>query len=224
MNYPMVRRLIYKDWYFNRWAIAAYVAAGLLALVPIALGGQAGFFAGSVLLITVLISIGIHLTMVSVVNERRDQTLAFVMTLPISVADYTTAKLAANLAIFGAAWTTLLVWTVAVIAGRGNLPDGLIPFAVAVLAQLFAGYCLVLGTALVSESLGWTIGAIVVTNLLVQGVMYWLSNLPAVARDLTGDAIAWRPQIVGLLWAELAAILLVLALTFYLQTRKTDFL
>jgi ABC-2 type transport system permease protein len=224
MNYAMVRRLIYKDWYFNRWAIAAYVTAGLLALVPIAIGGNAGFFAGSVLLITVLITIGIHLTMVTVVNERQYQTLVFVMTLPISIHEYTTAKIVANVAIFGAAWTTLLVWTVAVIAGRGNLPDGLIPFAVAILAQIFAGYCLVLCTALVSESLGWTIGAMVLTNLLTQGVMYWISNVPAVATDLKGDAIVWRPQIVGLLWAELAAILLMLALTFYLQTRKTDFL
>lgn len=224
MNHAMVKRLIRKDWYFNRLMIAAYVGAGLLSLLPIAVGGSAGFYAGSVLLITVLISVGIHLTMVTVEHERTEHTLAFVMTLPISAKEYTTAKILANVTIFFAAWTTLVVGTIAVIAGRGALPDGLIPYAVAILVQIFAGYCLLLGTAIVSESMGWTVGAIVFGNLALQGVMFALGKAPAVAQGVTVDAIVWSQPIVGVLWAEVAAILLMLALTFYLQSRKTDFL
>lgn len=223
MNRNLVLKLIAKDWYFNRWPITGYVLAGLAALVPLAIGGDGGFYFGGTLLITVLISIGIHLTMITVVHERSDHTLAFIMTLPISPIEYTTAKIVANVAIFGLAWGTLLVATVAVIAGRGALPDGLIPFAIVILAQLFSGYCLILGVALVSESLGWTIGAIVVSNLLVQGVMYWVSNAPGVQEGLVRDAIVWRQPISGLLWAEFAAIALILGATYFLQSRKTDF-
>ena len=224
MSYAMVKRLIHKDWYFNRWVIAAYVAAGLLSLLTIGIGGETGFFAGSILLITVLISIGIHLVMISVVHERTEQTLAFVMTLPISVREYTTAKILANVTIFGTAWMTLFIGTIALIASRGTLPDGLIPFAVVTLVEIFASYCLILAVALVSESQSWTIGAMVLGNLLLQGVMYGVSNAPNIGKEMTADSIIWRQPITGLLGAELAAILLILALTFYFQSRKTDFL
>jgi hypothetical protein len=220
----MVRRLIAKDWSFNRWPILAYVSAGAAALAAIGLGGDGGFYAGSIGLITVLISIGIHLTMITVVNERKEQTLAFVMSLPVDVSTYTAAKLIVNVAIFGAAWLVLAVGSVAVIAGRAALPDGLIPFALTVLLEIFAGYVVMLGTALVSESMNWTIGAMVLGNLTVQAVMYWLSNRPAVQQDLHQNVIVWRPEILGVLGAEVAVIVVCLALTFYLQARKTDFL
>jgi ABC-2 type transport system permease protein len=224
MSTTMVKRLIHKDWYFNRWAIAAYTAVGLLSLAIIGAGGEPGFFAGSILLITVLISIGIHLVMITVIHERSEQTLAFVMTLPISAREYTTAKILANVTIFGTAWTILFVGTIALIAGRGTLPDGLIPFAVVILVEILASYCLILAVALVSESQGWTIGAMVLGNLLLQGVMYGVSNAPLIGKEMTGDTIIWRQPITGLLGVELAAILLMLVLTFYLQSRKTDFL
>lgn len=224
MNPTLVKRLILKDWYFNRWALAGYVAAGLLALLPIATGGKGGFYAGSVLLITVVISLGIHVTMISVVHERTEHTLPFVMSLPISFREYTTAKILANVMIFAAAWATLVVATVAVIASRAALPDGLIPFAIVILGVLFAGYVLTLSVAIVSESLGWTVGAIVAANFLLQIVMYRASNFPGSQADLASDAIVWRVPSLTLLGAEAGVIVLLLALTFYLQSRKTDFL
>lgn len=224
MSYAMVERLIYKDWYFNRWGITTYVAAGLLALIPIAVGGKGAFYLGSIVLITALISVGIHLAMVTVIHERSEHTLPFVMTLPISAIEYTTAKIVANVMIFLAAWVVLVVGTLGVIAGRAAIPDGLIPFALVVLFQLLVGYVLLLAMALVSESQGWAICGIILGNFLLQGVMFWISNVPAIAQDMKSDSIAWRQPIPALLGGELAVIVLLLVLTFYLQSRKTDFL
>lgn len=224
MSHTMVQRLIYKDWYFNRWAIAAMVGAGLVSLVPIAVGGTGAFYAGSILLISALISVGIQVVFTTVLYERDHQTLAFVMSLPVSAREYTTAKLAANLAIFVGAWVMLVVGAVAVIAGRPAIPDGLIPFTVVVLFQIFVGYVLLLAVALARESQAWAIGAIVAGNFLLQGVMYWISHVPAVEATLKTDTIAWHHPIPAFLGAELAAIVLVVALTYYLQSRKTDFL
>ena len=78
--------------------------------------------------------------------------------------------------------------------------------------------------ALVTESQGWTIGAMVLGNLLLQGVMYGVSHAPGAAQSFAANAIVWRQPIAGLLGVELAAVLLMLGLTFYLQSRKTDFL
>ena len=189
MNYAMVRRLIGKDWYFNRAAIAAYVAVGIASLFMLALGGKTAFFAGSVLLITALIAIGIHLVMTTVVYERTNQTLAFVMTLPIDAREYTTAKVIANLTIFGLAWTTLFVGTVAVIAGRGAIPDGLIPYSATILGDL-RGHCLIPAVAIVSESTNWTIGAIVLGNLMVQAAAYSVGSVPRSRRRRTIGRLA----------------------------------
>jgi ABC-type transport system involved in multi-copper enzyme maturation permease subunit len=223
MNISMVKRLILKDWYFQRWTIVAYLAAGALALFLLGTGGEGSFFAGCILLITVLIGLGIHVAMVTIVQERTDQTLPFVMSLPISPREYTTAKILANLLIFLVPWLALSLGTFAVIAGRAGVPDGLIPFATLLLVEIFAGYCLLLAVALVSESQGWAIGAIIFGNLFFQGFMYYASHNPAIAATMKGDGIRWSQPAVTLLLAEFAVIVLLLGLTFFFQARKTDF-
>src|SRR5690349_21672289 len=100
MNAFMIRRLVAKDWAFLRWPLTCYLVCGLLSLTAIALGGTAAFNVGSILLLTTIISLGIHLTMLTVVNERSEHTLTFVMSLPVDVRDYTAAKILANMAIY----------------------------------------------------------------------------------------------------------------------------
>ena len=224
MNTFMVKRLILKDWYFYRWPIAGYLAAGALALFLVGNGGEGAFYAGSILILTVLISVGIHLAMATVIQERTDQTLPFVMSLPISAREYTTAKILANLLIFLIPWVALVLGSFAVIAGRPAVPDGLIPVTAIILTEIFMSSVLILAVALVTESQGWTICAIVFGNLLLQAVMYYVSHIPSVAAAMKGPRIVWDQPVVTLLLAELAVILLLLGLTFWLQSRKTDFI
>ncbi len=220
----MIKRLILKDWYFLRGLIAAYLAAGALALVLIAAGNEAPVYIGTILLLTVLIGLGIHLAMATVVQERTDQTLPFVMSLPISPRDYTTAKVLANVILFLIPWLTLTLGSMAVIAGRKSLQDGLIPFVAVIMGEIFVSYSLILATALVTESQAWTIGVMATLNLAFQGFLYFVSHLPSLAAVMKGDAVVWPPAALALLAAELAVILLALGLTFFFQARKTDFL
>jgi ABC-2 type transport system permease protein len=223
MNYSMVQRLILKDWYFNRWGIAGYLVAGALALAMVGFGNEVAFSAGSILLITVLITVGIHLTMATVINERSEHTLPFVMSLPISAMEYTTAKILANLLIFLIPWTTMLVAAVAVIASRATVPDGLIPFVVIILTEILVSSCLLMAVALVTESQGWTIGAIVFGNLFFQAFLYYVAHIPSIAQAISADSLAWNGAEIALLLGEVAAIIGLIGLTFWLQARKTDF-
>lgn len=224
IDFGMIKRLVLKDWYFQRWAIAGYLAVGALALALVAHAGEGTFFAGSILLITVLITVGIHLAMATVVEERKNQTLAFVMSLPVSPTEYTTAKILANLLIFLVPWLALLAGSLAVIAGSAVLPDGLIPFTALILVEIFASSVLILSVAVVSESQNWTIGAIVFGNLFFQGFLYFVSHLDSIAQTMKGSRIVWSPAAATLLAGEIAAIILMVALTYWLQSRKTDFL
>ncbi len=217
-------RLVCKDWSLNRLPLTAYLLGGLAALGVLAVNRETAFYAGSVLLISVVIATGVHLVMMTVVLERQEQTLPFVLSLPVSPKDFTLAKVLANLGAFLLPWSLLLLASLVLISGRAHLPNGLIPFAVVILVELLVAYCVMLAVALVSESQGWTIFAIVICNLFFNFFLYWSSKLPAFTETFEGPIARWNPTVYGFLAAEVAAIALVLGLTFYLQGRKRDFL
>jgi ABC-type transport system involved in multi-copper enzyme maturation permease subunit len=224
MSTFMIQRLIRKDWHLMRGTILLYLAAGAVALGLIAWGSEPTFVAGLILIITVLIALGIHVTMATVVVERTEQTLPFVMTLPVSFQEYTVAKVLANLAIFLIPWTAITAGILAMLAVRTGYPAGAIQFYFLVAMELFASYCLVLAVALISESQGATIGATVFGNLFLQAFLYKVSRIPAIAATLKGDRAVWSPPATHVLLGEIAVIVVLLGLTFWLQSRKTDFL
>jgi ABC-2 type transport system permease protein len=224
MNYTMVNRLILKDWFFLRGAIFAYFVTGLLAIGLTAMGTDASSYAGSILLITVMIAIGFHLVMVTVVQERSEHTLPFIMSLPISPMEYTTAKIAANLLIFLIPWVTLTTGAMLLLGSEGARSGALIPFTLIILTELLVAYTLVLTVAIVTESQGWTIGVLVVTNLFFQGFLYWVSHMPAVATGMKGHGAVWDQTAVTLLAAEVGIAIFLIFMAFVLQARKKEFL
>jgi ABC-type transport system involved in multi-copper enzyme maturation permease subunit len=186
-------------------------------------GGNGSFYAGTVLLMTVLIGLGIELAFVKVVNERKEQTLAFVMSLPISARDYTVAKILANLLIFLIPFLALGTVTVGLFSISTTVA-GLVPFSAVVLGELFASYCFLLAVALISESEGWTVGAMVAANLFLQGFLYYVSHIPSIGKAMSGGRIVWSSAAVSLLLAELVVVVVLLTVTLVLQNRKSDFI
>jgi ABC-2 type transport system permease protein len=223
MSSAVVRRLVLKDWYFQRWAIVAYLVVGSLAVLLLALQTQASFYAGVVLLLTVVITLGVHLVVATVVGERTEHTLAFVMSLPISPADYTTAKIASNLSIFLIPWLALSLGTLGVLSGAGMEGRRVMPFAALILMELVAAYCLLLAVAVITESMAWTIGVMMVENLFLQGFLFSVARLPTIAAGLKGDRAVWDGTFFTLLSVEAALAVVFLGLAFVFQARKRDF-
>ncbi len=224
MTGAMLRHWVAKDWSLNRLPIALGILGGVLSLVLIAWPSESAFYLGSVLLITVLIGTGFTVIMLTVVQERTEQTLPFVMSMPLSAADYTVIKLVGNMVLFLLPWLVLSLGTIGVILLRPTIPDGLIPFAILLLVELLTGYVMVLGVALVSESLGWSIAAVVVGNLAVQGFMYYTARVPAIAATMQADRVAWSTPASAILATEILVIVLVLVVTWRVQLMKTDVL
>jgi ABC-2 type transport system permease protein len=224
MNAYLVKRLILKDWTFQRRPIMAYTAGGLLGLGIVCLGTAWSFYAGTVLLITFMVTIGIHLAIVTVVQERTEQTLPFLMTLPISPKEYTAAKILANLSIFLVPWLLLTAGAALILGSKGAGSGAVIPFATVALTYLLASYVLVLTVAIITESQGWTLCTMGVANLFLQFFLYWVSHMPGIARGMKGRGAVWDATVLALLGAELAAIVVLLGLAFLFQARKRDFL
>ena len=83
-NYAMVRTLILKDWYLNRWMILGSIPAGLGSLAIVLTGKPVTFLLSIILLCALIIGVGAQLAGVTTINERKEQTLAFIMSLPVS--------------------------------------------------------------------------------------------------------------------------------------------
>lgn len=223
MNAAMVKRLVLKDWYFQRYALIGAVAGGALSLWLIGLGSGAAFYFGTILLLTLLITVGFYLAFATVVREREHQTLVFVMTLPITPAEYTMAKVLANLLIFMVPWTVLVLGTWLVISVTA-IPEGLLPFAVLVFVQMLAGYVLALAAAIITETQGWVVVALIAANLFFQFFLYSVSHIKAIADNMKAATTSWTEPALLVLLAQVVAIVGMLALTFYVQGRKKDFI
>jgi len=224
MNYSMIKILILKDWYLQRWTVAASLLGGVIALGFVCVPGNLTFFVGLLLLITVLIAVGAQLAVATMVNERKEQTLAFVMTLPISFREYTVAKLLGTLLIFMLPFLMLVMGSLALFAFPHGAPHGLLPFTVIMSTEILVGTCLIVCTALVTESQGWTVAAIMVGNIAINIVGYLVAHIPGIAKGMNGSTVSWSPAASIVLLSEFALIALLVTLTFFFQSRKMDFL
>ena len=223
MNYSMVGNLILKDWYFQRRAILLCFAGGILSLAIVAFGGKLGFYLGLVLLITIMIGIGATLVMGTLVAERENQTLAFVMSLPISFREYTAAKLLVNLLIFIPFWLTLVAGSLGLIL-MAPVIHGLFAFTAIMGVEILVSTCLMIAVALVTESKGWTIAAMIPGSMGVNIVGYIVAHIPGISDGMFGTTVHWRPAATISLAIEFALIALMLGGAFFIQSRKKDFI
>lgn len=231
-----VLRLAAKDLYLLRLPLAIYLGAGVLAVVLAGIDDRAARSLGVTLAMNVFIAACFHLVLGNVLGERERKTLAFTLALPVSPRELVAGKLLSSVGMYvmsGLFATTALVFLspVDVFAtmasdGRGGLSHlaGWLAYFALTLGGFLALFSIVLATAIVSESLGWTITAatgliFVVGNGLFLFGPRW-TVLARYARELRtgGPALGWT------LAVEALFITGILLLTFRLYERKTSYL
>ena len=213
--------LIRKDLFLMRWAILGTLAGGLggLALMP---AGGLLTYVGGVSLICALIILNIFVALYGVAQERREKMLLFVLSLPVSPLQITLSKVAAMAIAFGLPWGVLTGATV-IIVGATGLPDGILPFWIAVLAYLLLYFCALLAVALLQVSTGWHAAAITAGNLSVNFVIPLLLALPSVKANHAGEQAVWSADLVGIIALEVALGVAVLGLAVWRRARQPDF-
>ncbi len=220
----IIRRLVLKDWYFVRYPMAAYLAIGIGAAVLMAVPHQTAFMIGSILLLSIVVIVGIHLVFGTVTHERSQQTLPMIMSLPITFRQYSAAKLIANVGGFAIAWGLLLAITLLMILTRENLPVGLIPFAVIVLGELFAAFVITLSVAMITESEAWTVVTMTILNISISIFLNLIGSIEAVGSHMGGPVAVWNSTAILIVSIELLVIALAIVTTLALQARKKDFI
>lgn len=225
MNNSVVGRLIAKDLYLYRWLIAAAVIAGAVSLVISRFSAgdnvSTGLNIGVVLFMTTIIAFGIAISMLVILKEHQDRSKLFVLSLPVSPAQYSMAKVLAALIAFLVPWLALTAGAVVATAVSGR-PHGGIPFFVVTMMFFLVNFCLLMAVVAITTSELWAVTGILITNVSVPLFLANIGRLPGAGRRQ--DIANWSPAILSVLAVEIALILVSLGLAFYVPSRKKDFI
>jgi ABC-type transport system involved in multi-copper enzyme maturation permease subunit len=219
----MIRLLVVKDWQVYQKQLAGYLAGLLLALSLIGTGKLWSFNAGGLLLIVLLVSTGFFAIGHIVLNERKESTLPFVMSLPVSPLDLFAAKLLAGLLIYLVPFL-LVVATTALLVLATSLPDGLLVYAMLVYFFMLMSYCVALCVAIAVESEGWNIFIQMALMTMLSPFMIWAGGLQSIASNLRTNHIVLSPAVLSVFAGEILVIALAFALTCWVHSRKASFL
>jgi hypothetical protein len=208
--------------YLSRRPLFAYFAAGIacsaLGVVP----QPTLAFIGFVLILTVAIGSGMHLLGELLLSEGSDQTRTFILSLPVSLLDYSVAKIAVVLTTFLIPWSTMFACSIVLTAVLPWGHAGVIPLVVVVFLELLAAYTLQLVTAVISESTGWTVCVMVACNVFLNLFLMRLLQLPEVQEMSKSDLLRFSPLMIQIMSIELGLIVAALAIALAMQTRKRD--
>lgn len=222
LNVPLIKILVKKDWYLTQKFMALYMGGSIFALSFISLG-EWQFIMGVTLLMSMVIGMANHLVSITIINERKEQTLPFIMTLPITPTDYAVAKLIANKSLFFIPWLAILMMTIGVFKFTA-VPDGLIPLSVILCSYFLLSYCIVWAVGMTVETEGVVILVMVVMNCLIGPLIYILGAMPEISSHFQSGTQVWNGVSIGVLALEFSLIIASLAVAFYLQARKKTFL
>lgn len=219
----VIRALIVKDLEIMKVPAICYWLGGLAAIAMAIFFGDSSGTIAFILFVSALVATGLHAAMQTVTEERRSQNLPFILSLPITITDYTIAKMAANLLLGGGIWLLLSGASYVIYLGD-SVPHGRVPFMTIMLVQILLAYVVVLVTSIIFEGLAWTISAIVAANLLSQMLLWWIADLHGVRSTINAPQIIWNSTSVTVLGLQLIALAGLIGVTFFVQSRKTRFI
>ena len=223
MTKSVMRALILKDWALHRTFVMFSIAGGVLALAVLQVKNETAFMIGAIWFFVALILLATMLPMANVINERKKQNLAFLMSLPLSATQYGMSKFASNLGMFLIPWVTLVIAGFTAIFSHREVPHGIIPLMIILFVMPLVGFCFVAGAALIGEAEGWAIAAMIVCNSSYGLAWTLIIRNPVINGALKSPVAIWSSPVRMILGGEIAAILLILGITFFLQSRKREF-
>lgn len=222
LNRPVIRALIVKDWQLFQKQFAVYVLAAIAALTLLSVPQWWTFYLGSLLLIIILVAVACFAISTSLLAERKEQTLAFVMSLPVSPLDLTVAKLAGNLLTFGVPFVLILACTVGVILYT-PLPDGLLVLALLLFGHVLVAYSVSLAVAMQVQSEGWNTFVMIASMVLINPFLMLIGQIESIEGVARGNDIIISSTALAILTVQVLLSIAAIGLTAWWQGRKRAF-
>ncbi len=219
----IVARLIARELHVHRRMMLATAIAAALSALACAFG-KIAFNVGSIAWITAVIAGGVMLAIYGVANERKEHSLEFILSLPVSIPQYVLAKTLGLLACFALPWLAATASAVVLVLASPGIPNGMLPFVVTLCGFLLANFAVVLCAALHARSEAAMGAAIILTNMSVSIFMFVVGALPGIRSHIDGDVAVWNGTVLGVLLIEALVLALAVALPQLTVARRRDFL
>jgi ABC-type transport system involved in multi-copper enzyme maturation permease subunit len=220
----VTRKLIAKEFYVNRWFIFGATLSGVVSVLIAGSGTKAAFNVGALTWITTVIAFGVMLAIYGISNERKEHSLLFVLSLPLSNGDYVRAKQIGLTLCFFLPWLASSVAAVALVLVKADIPDGLVPFTVMLCVFMLANFSLVLCGALHATSEALTSAVIIVTNMGVSIFMFSVGAIPAIGTHMFEAKPVWNDTVWTVLAVEFLTLVVAFALPLLVAARRRDFI
>lgn len=225
MNTSIIPQLIRKDIELHKNTVLGAMAGGAASILLILFSGGGVFgLVGIVSFFIALIVLSSMLPGQCLSSERKNQTLSFLMSLPVSALQYTIAKFVSAFLLFLVPWLTMTAVGTWIVLASPETPHGVLPLFLALCMLVMVGMFVMSGVALVAESEGWVMGATVFVNISYNFAWIFIANNSSIRADLKSPTPVWNTAVRSLIGGEIAVIAIILGLTFYLQSRKRDFI
>jgi hypothetical protein len=204
------------------WPLA--VGALVLGVLSLALSpwSSIAFFVGGSVLIVALVLLNVMLVSLSIVSERKEKVRLFMLSMPVSTTQYNVSKLLSSLIAYVVPAALLTLGGVGLLLAT-PLPDGFIPLFVATSVHCFLYFCVFLAVALVTDSQGWITTVIVCGNVSLSFVIPGLINLTSLSGTLAAETLVWGGDVVAFIAIELVLAAAALAISFVVNSKKTEF-
>jgi hypothetical protein len=217
---PVVRQLVLKDLRLNLPIMLMMVGAGVLALA-LMYAGRAGYAVGGILFITANLAGGIFIGMYCIMQERKDQSTLFALSLPVTANQLDSVKLLTALLVYGLPWLalTLAVFTSVLLFSP---PDGSVIYSLLIQGCAFAissAYFSVLATSRSEAVVGF---CILVLNMGFSLFIVTFSQ-PALRDPLQTDRIVVPDYAALTLAIELLVIVAAPLIAVFVLSRRRDY-
>jgi ABC-2 type transport system permease protein len=222
-DFQMIKHLIRKDWHIYQKQLAMYVVGLMLGLTLIGVGKAVPFYIGALLLLVLLICAGGFAIQSSLLNERKEQTVPFIMSLPVTPMDFYWGKLLANATIYLVPFVVVTGGT-ALLVLFTPLPDGLLVWSTLIYVFLAMSFFISLCFAIVVESEGWNVFIQIALSTLISPYLMGIGMIESISTHIKTNNIVWSLPALGILSAQLLIIAIALCMTSWAQSRKTSFL
>jgi ABC-2 type transport system permease protein len=220
MSNPMVGKLIGKELTLNRFFIGGATLAGLVSLA-ISVLGKVAFAVGGIMFLTALVAYAVTLPMFSIAGERKEKTRLFVLSLPVSRGEYIRAKVAGVALSFLGPWALLLVVALTLILAT-PIPDGMVVYTMLTVMFALTDFCVIVCAAMLVTSEAGQAIVIIFMNMSVTFFIVGISALTRVGPDSIIDAINWSTPALTILGAEIAVVVAVFGVLFFVTGREPE--
>ncbi len=221
MSQSIVPQLVLKDLRLASPVVAGTLVLGVLSLA-LSPWSAVAFFVGGSVLIVALILLNIMLVTSSLMTERKEKTRVFMLSMPVSTTQYFVSKLLSSLIAYLVPAALLTIGGVLLLLAT-PLPDGFIPLFVATSVHCLFYFCVFLAFALVTDSQGWITTVIVCGNVSLSFLVPGLINLSSLGPNLPREAVVWGSDVVALIAVEGVSAIAALAISFAVNSKKTEF-